>query len=114
MTRSGITPDIAEQRYYELRQFLGGYLHQDWPEMHGSPAGAIDDAIGEYPVPNRRTVYAQLLAVLGAAEDDVDLRRILNRCFGVNVRFAKPREARAFADMVVEKLAASLRDQDRA
>jgi hypothetical protein len=102
---------MAEELHPNLMQILG-YLHEDWPEMYGSPERAVDNAIGEHPLPNRRKAYAQLRSMIETAEDDIDLRRILNRCFRARVLFRKPRDARMFAAMVEKKLAASLNEGD--
>jgi hypothetical protein len=107
MSRKRINREMAEQRYQDLWQFLGCYLHQDWPVFHGSPEGAVDDAIRESSRERCQAALTQLDQVVAAAEDDVDLRRILNDCFGVNVWFRKPREARDFARMIQDKLLAS-------
>ena len=108
MSRKRINREMAEERYQDLWQFLGCYLHQDWPVFHGSPEGAVDDAIQESSRKRREAAKTQLDEVVAAAEDDVDLRRILNNCFGVNVWFRKPHEARVFARMIQDKLVASL------
>ena len=108
MSRKRINRELAEERYQDLCQFLGCYLHQDWPVFHGSPEGAVDDAIRESSRERCQAAKSQLDEVVVAAEDDVDLRRILNDCFGVNVWFRKPREARVFARMIQDKLLASL------
>jgi hypothetical protein len=36
-----VTPRSRQSRYPQLEAFLGGYLHQDFVEEHGSLAGAV-------------------------------------------------------------------------
>ena len=108
MSRKRITREMAQERYQDLWQFLRCYLHRDWPLFHGSPEGAVDDAIRESSRGRCQTAKTQFDEVVAAAQDDVDLRRILNDCFGVNVAFRKPREAREFAHMIQGKLNATL------
>jgi hypothetical protein len=98
-----------QSRFERLWQFLGGYFHQDWPETHGSPEGAADDAIAEYPPDLLQGVRDQLAAVLAETPDETRLRSVLNRGFGVNVYFRRPAEARAFADDVMSRLDAAIR-----
>lgn len=99
----------SEVRYPLLQQFLGAYLHQDWPEESGTPEAAVDEAIADHPLEMRRQVRRELAALLSSTEDDCGLRRILNDGLGVYVYFAKPREARAFAEEVERKLLDSIR-----
>lgn len=60
------------ERFPELGQFLGGYLHQNYSEFHASP----DDAVHEYATetaPEDRAQAAQeiteLLAMVAADEE---------------------------------------------
>ena len=106
-TRRQLHEDI-EKRFYPLGQFLGGYLHQDWPRSHGTPEQAIDKAIEEYPVELRQEVQRKLKALLTELTDDWQLRDALNRALGVNVHFKTPQAARAFALDVEARLLASL------
>jgi hypothetical protein len=98
-----------ERRFYRLWQFLGCYLHEDWPEMHGSPQAAVDAAIADYPIEYLQEVRHQLVAVITENEDPAMLRDVLNDGLGVNVWFKQPEEAREFADHVEAKLMASIK-----
>ena len=105
-----ITKEVVEAEYPDLHQLLAGYLHQGWPEIHRSPERAIDDAIAEGTPDRLRKADAQFRQLRLRIEDDADLRRVLNRCLGANVHFPKPRDARAFADGVKEKLERALKE----
>jgi hypothetical protein len=98
-----------ERRYYRLGQFLGGYLHEDRSFFYGTPEQAIDPAISEYPVHLRQQVRRELAELLAGTDDDCRLRTLLNDGLGVNLYFKKPREARAFAEEVEQKLLLSIR-----
>jgi hypothetical protein len=97
-----------DRRFYRLGQFLGGYLHQDWPHFYGTPEKAVEKAIEEYPIELRQQVRRELLVVLSEATEDKELRKALNEGLGVNVHFKKPEEARAFAQEVEAKLMRSI------
>ncbi len=55
----GSTASISASTFPALRQFLRGYLHQDWQEEHATPAEAAEqfceDATGE----ERRAVASE-------------------------------------------------------
>jgi hypothetical protein len=105
-----------EQRFYRLGQFLGCYLHQDWPEMHGTPGKAVDAAISEYPTELRQQVRHELTLLLEETADDIELRSKLNEGLGVCIHFKNPSEARAFAEDAAAKLMLSIKrhfDQSR-
>lgn len=97
-----------DRRFYRLGLFLGGYLHQDWPRLYGTPEMAVQKAIEEYPIELRQQVRRELHAVLSEATEDDKLRDVLNWGLGVNVHFKKPEEARAFAEDVEAKLMESI------
>lgn len=99
----------VECLYPTLAQFLGGYLHEDWPIFSGSPENAVDQAIAEYPVEDRQQVCRELAGLLEGSDDDVRLRDVLNDGLGVNVYFKKPAEARAFAEEIERKLLTSIK-----
>lgn len=98
------------QRFYRLGQFLGCYLHEDWPELHGTPERAVEKAIEEYPIELRQQVRRELHDVLSETAEDDKLRDVLNWGLGVNVHFKKPQEARTFAEDVETKLMRSITD----
>lgn len=109
MTRPSLrSREIAERRYPLLHRFLGGYLHQGWPELHGSAEGAIADAIADYSDDLRSKVRDELAGLATEVSDDTDLRAALNDGFDVCVHFPKPRAARAFVEMAMGKLDHSL------
>lgn len=107
-TRRSLNEDLAE-RFFPLGQFLGAYLHQDWPRFHATPEQAVEQAIQEYPDELRQEVRRKLHALLTELTDDWELRDALNRALGVSVHFKKPEAARAFAMDVETKLMASIK-----
>jgi hypothetical protein len=98
-----------EQRFYRLGQFLGCYLHEDWPEMHGTPEKAVEAAISEYPIELRQQVRHELATLLEETTDDTQLRSRLNDGLGVCVYFKQPAEARTFAEEAEAKLMNSIK-----
>jgi hypothetical protein len=108
VSRSGRVRAETEERFPALHQFLGCYLG-DWPADAATPLDAVDRAVAEYPVAQRRKVRRELAELLGSAGDDCGLRRVLNDGLGVNVHFRKPGEARAFAEAVERKLLQSIK-----
>ena len=105
-----------DQRFYRLGQFLGCYLHEDWPHLYGTPEKAVEKAIEEYPIELRQQVRRELQAVLSEATEDDKLRDVLNLGLGVNVHFQKSEEARTFAEDVEARLIRSIKqhfDQPR-
>ena len=102
-----------QSRFERLWQFLGGYLHQDWPELHATPEGAVADAIADYPLEMLEEVHRQLQSVLAETPDDTRLRSVLNGGFGVNVYFHRPAEARAFADSTLNQVHAAITERSR-
>ena len=93
-----------EQRFYRLRQFLGCYLHEDWPEESGTPESAVDRAISEYPIEFLQQTRRELAIVLAENADDTRLRDVLTDSLGVKVYFGNAGEARAFAESVEQRL----------
>jgi hypothetical protein len=100
-----------DRRFWRLGQFLGGYLHEDWPQAYGTPEKAIEQAIEEYPLDLRQQVRRDLHAVLSEITDDKELREVLIWGLGVYVHFKEPRDARAFGEDVESRLRASIKDQ---
>ena len=98
-----------DERFYRLGQFLGCYLHEDWPEDSGTPEAAVDKAISEYPVELLQQTRRELETVLKEFSDDTRLRAVLNNGLGVNVYFKRPAEARDFAELVEQKLMSAIR-----
>ncbi len=65
----------ATERYPETLQFLGGYLHQDWPEDYATADEAVRVAIAESDAKRLRGVERELPTLLRLPEDD--LRAVL-------------------------------------
>lgn len=99
-----------DRRFYRLGQFLGGYLHEDWPHFYRTPERAVDKAIEEYPIELRQEVRRELRALLSEVTEDEKLRDVLDSGLGVNVHFKKPEEARAFAEDVEARLMRSIKE----
>ena len=103
-----------ERRYRLLSQFLGSYLHQNWPDFYETPDQAVETAIEECPTELRQQLRRELASLLAETPDDKQLRDVLNWGLGVGVYFRRPEEARAFAESVEEKLMTSIkREFDR-
>jgi hypothetical protein len=98
-----------DRRFYRLGQFFGCYLHEDWPELHGTPEKAVEKAIEDYPVDILQQVRRELRDVLSDTAEDEELRDVLNWGLGVNVHFKKPEEARTFAEAVETQLMRSIK-----
>ena len=99
----------AEERWPTLKNFLGCYLHQDWPVDDGSPEAAIDHAISDHSLEDRRLVAKEWRDWNGKVGSKTDPRRQVNDGFGVNLFFKKPQEARAFMNLVYDKLVSSIK-----
>jgi len=97
-----------DRRYWLLRQFLVGYLHQNWPDFDSAPEEAVRNAIAEYPNELRRQVARELASLFAECRDDSRLRDVLNWGMRINVHFEKPEDARAFSEDVQQKLIASI------
>ena len=109
MSRRRDLREEAEKRWPTLYQFLGGYLHEDWPEMYGSPEGALDKAIEEWPADLRVHIFRELKDWHTKARKQDDIRSLLDRHFSVCVFFRKPSDGDQFVTMVRDKLLVSLR-----
>ena len=101
---------MVENDYPELSQFFVGTFNQDWTLDHETPDEAIDSALAVAPRTWLIPVREQWTDLLGRIEDDVALRRVLQRCLRANVAMPKPKEARAFADLMNRKLETALRE----
>ena len=98
----------AEERWPMLYQFLG-YCHEDWPEFHGTPEGAVEAAIAEYPLKMRQEVLRQWRDWNVSVGIKDDVRKLVNTGLGVKVFFEQPIDGRNFMNMVYEKLIVSVR-----
>ena len=104
----------AEANWPNLFQFLGCYLHQDWPEESGTPEAAVDLAVAETQHEELKLVATEWWnwnATEGAQNDP---RMAVNDGFGVEVVFKKPEKARQFMNMVYDKLIVAIRELEKA
>lgn len=104
----------AEERWPTLCQFLAAYCHEDWPDFHGTPEGAIDAAIADYPFEGRQTVLREWRDWNGVEGTQHDPRAAVNEGLGVEMMFYQPEAARAFMNMVYDKLILSVRQETEA
>ncbi len=63
----------------QLRQFLGGYFHQDWVVEHATWEEVVDDFIAESPRHAVLESAAELRDLLAAELSDDDLATVLER-----------------------------------
>jgi hypothetical protein len=99
----------AQERWPNLFQFLGGYLHQDWPEHSGTPEKAIEDAINGWDLPGRRLVLKEWRDWNSVRGCRRDVAACVNDGLGVEVYFSSEVEARKFMNLVHDKLITSVR-----
>lgn len=64
------------QQYPALWQFLGAYLHQDWPDEYKSPSAALRDFVSGEPH-YAGDLPAEIAQVLSSEADDAALEGIL-------------------------------------
>jgi hypothetical protein len=103
----------AKQRWPDLFQLLGAYLHQDWPEESGTPEAAVALAIAEHSLEQRQTVARQWWDWNAVEGSKADPRPAINDGLGVEVWFDTPLEARQFMNAVYDKLIVSIRGEVR-
>ena len=70
----------ARERFPELRQFLGGYLHQDFPEVHGDAESAIASAIEDSSAEQLEVVHAQLQGLIASSDEASAERAVRELC----------------------------------
>ena len=99
----------AAERWPTLTNFLGCYLHQDWPLHDGTPEAAIDHAIADHNLEDRQLVAREWWDWNAKVGSKNDPRREVNDGLGVNVRFKTPEEARALMNLIYDKLIVSIR-----
>jgi len=99
----------AETNWPNLCQFLGCYLHQDWPINGGTPEEAIDTAIADWDLAGRRKVLREWREWNRLRGGQTDGAASVNDGLGVEVSFVDEDEARQFMNMVYDKLIASVR-----
>lgn len=62
----------ATERFPETFQFLGGYLHQHWPEDYGTADEAVRVAIAESGADRLRGVERELPSLLRLSDNDLE------------------------------------------
>lgn len=101
----------AEERWPTLLQFLAGYCHEDWDIFHGTPEGAVDAAITDYPLADRQQVLREWRDWNSTQGVEYDPRDAVNDGLGVNVLFKEPEAARKFMNTVYDKVIVSVRNE---
>ena len=59
----------CRQRWPELAQLIGCYFHEDFILEHGSPEGAIDAMLGDFPAQSLRQGLRELEEFIEFARD---------------------------------------------
>jgi hypothetical protein len=67
---------MLEEQYPALWQFLGAYLHQDWPDEYESPSAALRDFVSGEPR-YAEDLPAEIEQVLSSTADDAALDETL-------------------------------------
>jgi hypothetical protein len=101
----------ALERWPSLVQFLGGYLHQDWPEKSGAIERAIDVAIAGWDLEGRQLVLKEWRDWNNVRGCRTDIAASVNDGLGVEVHFATEVAARQFMNLVYDKLIVSVRSE---
>jgi hypothetical protein len=60
----------ASDNYPELFQMLAGYLHQDLVSDYGTAAVALQEAIADTPIADRRSAVTQIDTLLMSHRDE--------------------------------------------
>lgn len=71
--------DVTSERFSELGQLFGAYLHQDYDVEHGSIEGAIRDYRDESSTQERGEALRQIDVLLDAFPNDDDLYAALRK-----------------------------------
>jgi hypothetical protein len=71
--------DAPASTFPQLRQFLGGYFHQDWVVEHGTWEEVVDDFIAESTRHAVLESAAELRDLLAAGLGDSELATVLER-----------------------------------
>lgn len=69
---------MITQTYPALSQFLGAYLHQDWPEEFSTPEAAVEAFHRREPADSVRAVCAELEQAIYEAQQSTDPSRLLS------------------------------------
>ena len=104
---SRLVREQSEARYPHLSQFIGCYLHEDWPLSYASPEVAMARAVSAWPQSQRVLVQKELTALLRSVDDNTRLRSVLNDGLGANIHFKKAMDARTFLEAVQKVLSES-------
>jgi hypothetical protein len=99
----------AQERWPNLFQFLGGYLHQDWPIHSASPEQAVEQAVADWTLDGRQLVLKEWRDWNNVRGCRRDVAAFVNDGLGVNVHFASDLEARQFMNLVYDMLIVSVR-----
>jgi CdiI immunity protein len=101
----------AEERWPALFQFLAAYCHEDWKIFYGTPEGAVDAAIADYPLADRQQVLREWRDWNVSKGAEYDPRVAVNDGLGVNVLFKEPEAARKFMNVIYDQIIASVRNE---
>ncbi len=71
--------DAPSSAFPQLRQFLGGYFHEDWIVEHARWDEVVDDFIAESPRHAVLESAAEMRDLLGAEFGDRELATVLER-----------------------------------
>ena len=71
--------DAPASAFPQLRQFLGGYFHQDWVVEHATWEEVVDDFIAESPRHAVLECTSELRDLLAAELPDAELDTVLER-----------------------------------
>jgi hypothetical protein len=75
---------VDRRAFPALAAFLKGYLHEDFPDEHGSPAGAVRAFCRDASAGERRALESELVMLLEAARKNPPraLQRFVTRELG--------------------------------
>lgn len=82
---------MAEQQYYELGQFFGGYFHQHWKELYDWEGKEptfepiVHLCIHESSGDELRKTIEQLEQLISQRLDEQELRQVVTRTLGANI-----------------------------
>ncbi len=99
----------AAERWPLLSNLFGGYLHENYRILHGSPEGAIDAAIAEHPLEHRQALLKEWRDWSTRRGWKHDEHEFAWNGFRIYYSFETAPEARAFMNMLYDKLITSVR-----
>ena len=103
----------AEDRWPNLKAFLQGYLHEDWPVDDRTPENAVDRAITETPTNQLKLVTSEWWDWNVRSARAPSLERQITEGLGVNVNFKSSAEAREFMNALYDKLIIAIRKEEK-